>query len=273
MKLFPTLDDLKPFIFRITDNGGESADRFTVITNDGDYYAMSGAPFHPQGVGMSGEGIDVAGVAERVEAGVERDLRWIDLPADCQRCVLGALNDGYQDYIDSAPAAANRDEALRYEGWGDYEYRSRRAREKDLPSECIYRDGLAYKVRCGDEEDDYGPFDTFAEAYRYILPDDYDLSGPEYHSTVALWDTEGGPAPLWDRDEDPPVIDANSEYARAAIKLDTGGENEQTIAWFATVTDAENFLAQSATIDPDHLDAGHYTIDDLDHPDAPTRRD
>ena len=117
--LFPTLDDLKPFIFRITDNGGESADRYTVITNDGDYYAMSGAPFHPQGVGMTGEGIDVQGVAERVEAGVERDIRWHDLPADCQRCVHDGLNMGYADYIEAAPAATSREEAISFGGWGE----------------------------------------------------------------------------------------------------------------------------------------------------------
>ena len=58
MKLFETLEDLKPFIFRIMDNGGATADRFTIVTCDGDYFAYSTDPCAPQGVGLTGEGID-----------------------------------------------------------------------------------------------------------------------------------------------------------------------------------------------------------------------
>lgn len=274
MALFESLDDLKPFIFRIVDNGGQTADRYTVITCDGDYYAMSSTPFHPQGVGMTGEGIDVQGVADRVEAGVERDLRWIDLPADCQRCVMGGLNQGFADYIESEPFAASRDEALNFQGWSDWEYTSRRNAEKGNGRlEVIYRDGDKFKVRCDDLNPPYGDdgdpeFDSFREALLYCLPADYDLSGPEYHTEIDIWDTEGGPVPPWDRDAEPPVIDEDSEYARAVIVLENDDRTLTRVAWFHTKTDAENYLGTSATIDPDKLEAGRYTIDDLDDPDA-----
>lgn len=205
MKLFETLDDLKPFIFRITDNGGATADRFTVTTCDGDYYAMSETPFHPQGVGMTGEGIDVAGIEERVEEGKERDIRWIDLPADCQRCVLNGLNMGFEDYLEAAPVAETRDDALDFEGWSDWTYHSRKAIGTGERITPIYKDGDRFRVR-RDELDYSGEpdpdFDNFREALLYTLPADHDLSGPEYFSTVDLWDTEGGPAPLWDSAEE-----------------------------------------------------------------------
>lgn len=196
MKLFETLEDLKPFIFRITDNGGRTADRFTVTTCDGDYFAMSSRPFHPQGFGQTGEGIDVQGIEERVESGEERDLRWIDLPEDCQRCVMDGLNRGFEDFLEAAPAAATRDAA------GDYDGIWRPNGRDKLP---IYRDGDKFRIRdsdrayTGEEEES---FDTFREALLYILPDDYALSGPEYQTPVDLWDTTGGPAPLWDYEEE-----------------------------------------------------------------------
>lgn len=246
MQLFETLDDLKPFIFRITDNGGESADRYTVITCDGDYYGMSGAPFHPQGVGMSGEGIDVQGVADRVEAGVERDLRWIDLPEACQRCVMGGLNEGFRDYLESAPAAGSRDAALDFQGWSDWQWRSREnTYSKSGATEVIYRDGVKFKVRRDDlnplYSDDGDPeFDSFREALLYCLPDDYDCSGPEYQTQIDMWDTEGGPVTPWNRDLDPPMIDANLELARVELV----GPDGATIGHFATGGDAANYVAK-----------------------------
>ena len=41
MRLFETGADLGEYLFRITDNGGETADRYTVIFSDGDYLTMS----------------------------------------------------------------------------------------------------------------------------------------------------------------------------------------------------------------------------------------
>lgn len=203
MNLFESLDDLKPFIFRITDNGGESADRFTVTTCDGDYYAMSAAPFHPQGVGMTGEGIDVQYQADGVEAGTLHDLRWVDLPADCQRCVMDGLNRGFADYLESAPVAADRNAALDFQGWSDWTYASRNAIGTGKTVTPIYKAADRFWVRRDDLCPDYGgdgdpDFPTFRDALLYTLPDDYDLAGPEYHTTADLWDETGGPAPLWD---------------------------------------------------------------------------
>lgn len=202
MKLFESIDDLKPFIFRITDNGGATADRFTIITCDGDYFGSCATPYHPQGFFQSGEGIDVQGVEERIESGEERDLRWIDLPDDVQRAVIGRLNLGFADWLENEPAAATRDEARDWEGqWEGY--------GDDRNKTPIYRDGHGFRIR--DDENEpvnadqtgEGLFDTFREAVLYMLPQDYDLSGPEYHTQLDLWNVDGGPAPLWDERDEP----------------------------------------------------------------------
>jgi len=216
--LFATLEDLKPFVFRITDNGGQSADRFTVVTCDGDYYGMSTNPFHPQGVGMTGEGIDLQWLDERTAAGLDRDLRWIDLPEACRRCVHDGLNDGFRDYVKAAAAAPDRASALSYEGWRELQATARENGHNGGPVECIYVDGDAFRIRNDDrmetEGEDPGPYATFREAVLSILPDQHDLSGPEYHVEIDMWDETGGPAPLWDRDVDPPVLDDESTLAK-----------------------------------------------------------
>jgi hypothetical protein len=201
--LFRNLADLQPFIFRILDNGGATADRFTIIYCDGDYFAASCNPSHPQGVGMNGEGIDLQGVEERVEAGTERDLRWIDLPEAVRDCIRGNLNYGFKDWLEKAPAMPTREEARDWQGlWSD----------KDRDGNDvgpIYRDGDKFRIRDDDRDDHCETdlplaFDTFTDAVRYMLPQNYDLAGPEHFPTVDLWDEAGGPAPLWDCEEDPP---------------------------------------------------------------------
>ena len=80
-------------IHSVYDNGGETADRFTV------YYGgrgtinhrnglrlmvgMSDAPFHPQGFGQHGEGMPGRHNGRRI--------RFDDLPADCRRLVEADL--------------------------------------------------------------------------------------------------------------------------------------------------------------------------------------
>jgi len=82
----------------VYDNGGKSADRYTVVfapfvsPHDGNLYwqylAMSSAPFHPQGVGLSGE---TCGHRPGVGAGsgwgnaCGRVIEFEELPADCQK--------------------------------------------------------------------------------------------------------------------------------------------------------------------------------------------
>ena len=259
MQLFPNAEAFKEsgFLFRITDNGGETYDRITVTFCDGDAIlcTLGSLCAHVEGVDVQRDELDV-------EAGTARDLRWIDLAPGLQARILSDLNEGFSNYIEAAPAAASRDEARDWQGlWSDY----------SGDRTPIYRDGDSFRIRDDErarDEGDPGPFDTFRDALFYMLPRDYDLSGPEYHTTVDLWDETGGPVEPWNRDEEPPVIDENNEQARVVITRDTGGEREEVIAWFATVRDAENFLGTSTTIDPDDLHAGKYSICDHDDPDA-----
>ena len=78
-------------IHSIYDNGGETADRYTVYysgrgtvrhTVDGTMrfcVCMNAAPFHPQGIGQHGEGMPGRHNG--------RKISWADLPKDCQRVV------------------------------------------------------------------------------------------------------------------------------------------------------------------------------------------
>jgi hypothetical protein len=68
------------------------ADEFTVVDLDSledgrvCYIAMSGAPFHPQGVGCSGE-MPLSMVQYKGRGGAfDRRMKFADLNEDCQRC-------------------------------------------------------------------------------------------------------------------------------------------------------------------------------------------
>jgi hypothetical protein len=82
-------------VLAIFDNRGQSADRYTVFfktvyETHGQrymfYLGMSGAPFHPQGVGMSGE-LQPHQVAAYRYRNKHRAAKWSALPADVQKCV------------------------------------------------------------------------------------------------------------------------------------------------------------------------------------------
>ena len=194
MHLFPDEAALEQagYLFRITDNGGATYDRYTIATCDGD--AMLA---YEGGICTTVESFDPQISADDVEAGTAIDLRWIDLPAAVRSAALFSLNRGFSDYIERAPAAPSRDEARDWEGqWQVY----------NDEREAIYKDGDSFYIRDDErrvDDGDPGPFETFAEAVRAMLPQDYDLAGPEYHTTVDLWDTEGGPAEPWDCEQDP----------------------------------------------------------------------
>jgi len=199
MKLFPDAAALESsgYLFRITDNGGETFDRITVTFCDGDALVCTLGT-----ICAHVERVDVQVDAEAVESGEARDLRWIDLDPGLQSRILADLNNGFADYIEAAPAAATRDEARDWEGlWDHYS-------DKRSP---IYKLGDYYRIRDderdneNDDDDDAfetPAFATFRDALFYMLPTDYDLSGPEYHTTVDLWDTEGGPAEPWEKEQD-----------------------------------------------------------------------
>lgn len=71
---------------RCYDNGGETADRYTVVYMDrkrgpGLFYSvgMNGSPFHPQGIGQH--------CAVMPGRHLGRRIKFADLPADCQKLV------------------------------------------------------------------------------------------------------------------------------------------------------------------------------------------
>lgn len=197
IKLFETVEDLQRsgYIFRITDNGGRTFDRFTIVYCDGDYLGASTNPTHPQGFGQHGEGIDVQMLAERVESGEERDLRWIDLPEAVRNCILSSLNQAFADWLESFEAPEDRAAAENNEGL------------TDSYGQGIYRRGAEFWIKTehypddGTGPNDSGPYETIREAALNTLPMDYSLSGPEYHPTVDIWE-EGEARPLWDYEEE-----------------------------------------------------------------------
>lgn len=72
---------------------GRSGDRYTVVFTGNyagrkgcDYLGMSGAPFHPQGVGNHGWKEDT--IDRPAYGHLGRKIRFIDLPEDCQVLVL-----------------------------------------------------------------------------------------------------------------------------------------------------------------------------------------
>ena len=92
-----------PRYIRCYDNGGESADRYTVVftgryrrykTIEDErtrpryyvYLGMSANPFHPQGIGQHGESnylIDRPGYSH-----LGKKISFTDLPVDCQKAVV-----------------------------------------------------------------------------------------------------------------------------------------------------------------------------------------
>lgn len=190
MKTFDTVRELasSEYLFRIQDNGGDSADRYTVAFSDGDYLAMSGSPSHPQGVSLSGEDLDPQVLQESHENGRGIDMAMGDLPQNLQEHILFRVNQGFQDYLafmqdqvdgklkpgTPHPIAVCRDDAEPNDG------------QPSSVGKGIYMSGDAFWVRmdCMDSSDDRGPCNDVAQALRDTLPDPHSLAGEEYHSTV-----------------------------------------------------------------------------------------
>ncbi|UUV43255.1 hypothetical protein RCCWILLIS_83 [Rhodobacter phage RcCWillis] len=183
--LFTSIKELAEsgYVFRITDNGGETLDRITVLFCDGDYLALSetGAGISMWG-GSDGRSDPVGAMQERVEDGTEIDLSLGDLTPALQAHILYRVNEAWRDALAGIEA---RDPA--------HVARSREAAQvNDGTHTCggigIYSAGEAYCIRLdtawNDAADDRGPFKTAAEALRATLPDDYGLAGPEFHSSV-----------------------------------------------------------------------------------------
>lgn len=84
-----------PKYVRCYDNGGETADRYTVVytgryrhMTGGEflYIAMSGYPTHPQGIGQHGGSRNLIDRPKYAHLG--KKISFDALPEDCQRVVL-----------------------------------------------------------------------------------------------------------------------------------------------------------------------------------------
>ena len=103
-----------PRYARCYDNGGTSADRYTVIfsgraakmrapgyADQWPYLAMSESPYHPQGVGMHGHtdnfpaDVNKWGFAPAIgrKCHLGRRIAFSALPADCQKAALADYKD------------------------------------------------------------------------------------------------------------------------------------------------------------------------------------
>lgn len=89
-----------PRYIRCYDNGGETADRYTVVytgnythkTNRSFWYVgMSGSPFHPLGIGIHGDS-EFRPIDRPTYSHLGKKIKFQDLPEDCQKLVM-------QDYL------------------------------------------------------------------------------------------------------------------------------------------------------------------------------
>jgi hypothetical protein len=89
-----------PRYIRCYDNGGKTADRYTVVftgryrhkTGQSFWYVgMSGNPFHPLGIGHHGE--HNRQIDRPTYAHLGKKIKWSDLTPECQKCVLDTYCD------------------------------------------------------------------------------------------------------------------------------------------------------------------------------------
>lgn len=81
----------KPRYIRCYDNGGETADRYTVVytrTNTGNcfYVAMGSTPFHPQGICLHGESPST--IDRPAYSHLGKKIDFSELPDDCKKVIL-----------------------------------------------------------------------------------------------------------------------------------------------------------------------------------------
>ncbi|UTU09881.1 hypothetical protein CcrRB23_gp514 [Caulobacter phage RB23] len=266
-RLFADLDDLAKttYVVRIVDNGGESADRYTIVTADGDYYAYSANPGHPQGVGLSGEGIDPQVLATWVERGEAVDLTLGELPEAAARCLLGSLNQSFEDFLkaveDPTSNAVAKSREKAQENDGSY----------DSFGKGLYRVGEGFAIRReGDDAgDDLGPYMTAVEAVKATLPDEYAWAGEEYQSPRDMTLTEPVAKPLalvhaleairdyeYQRDNPGSFFDGLNED-----DTDAGLGTDRRIAYLNAVTSDARIVSRIG--EADALALAHECLDEL----------
>lgn len=89
-----------PKYVRCYDNGGKTADRYTVVftgryrktpRDEFLYLGMNAHPFHPQGIGQHGSSREQI---DRPSYGhLGKKIKFTDLPEDCQKAVLNDYRD------------------------------------------------------------------------------------------------------------------------------------------------------------------------------------
>ncbi|PZO72527.1 MAG: hypothetical protein DI629_20785 [Mesorhizobium amorphae] len=162
---FPALAS-SGYLFRIVDNGGETADRYTVLFSDGDALGMNAG-----GIGFSqfvGR-VDPAVLQEHVESG-HVDVGPDDLDEATRAHILNRVNGFFRETVDAMEAQPpGREDAELNDGtW-------------ECAGTGVYKAGEEWFVAI-EENEDRGPFGSAAEAIRASLPDACSLSGPEYQS-------------------------------------------------------------------------------------------
>ena len=184
-RLFKSPSDLGDYLFRIVDNGGATADRYTVIFSDGDYLRLSANPTHPQGVSQWGEKIDPQVMVDWVKKSWCVDIALGDLPEGVVDHVVARCNEALEDFLqsvescDPAAVAPSRDSAEENDG------------SHLCAGKGLYGGTGGYFVKLDGEVDhDRGPFLTAREAMIASLPDHYSLAGVEYHSPLDASRTE-----------------------------------------------------------------------------------
>ena len=85
-----------PKYVRCYDNGGKTADRYTVVytgryrrdltRDEFQFVGMSAQPFHPQGVGMHGS--SKVQIDRPASAHLGKRIKFAELPDDCRKLVL-----------------------------------------------------------------------------------------------------------------------------------------------------------------------------------------
>lgn len=176
--VFEKPEDLSDYLFRIVDNGGASADRYTVVFSDGSFLSMSADPESAHGVSICDEFIDPQVVSNWVEEGQAVDLALGDLAPHLIQHIMDRNNDGLADFLAAVErrevhaVSASRDDAQANEGG------------YDTLGKGIYLLDDKLMVKMDGGPDDRGPFETAREAVLATMPDEHSLAGPEYHSTV-----------------------------------------------------------------------------------------
>jgi len=88
------MPDGMPRYIRCYDNGGETADRYTVVFTgrythktgrEHWYLGMSGSPFHPQGIGQHGSSVHQIDYPKYSHLG--KKITFNDLTDECKECV------------------------------------------------------------------------------------------------------------------------------------------------------------------------------------------